>query len=98
MAGPDIVESRKYYEIIAEALNVELKVKSIDFDTYLAEHPGHRQFLCHRIYKLDDLKNAGLYVPATPLDEGIKKHTLALLEYQQSEETAPVKLYWEQRH
>ena len=98
MAGPDIVESRKYYEIIAEALTVELKVKSIDFDTYLAEHPGHRQFLCHRIYKLDDLKNAGLYVPATPLEEGIKKHTLALLEYQQSEETAPVKLYWEQRH
>ena len=78
MAGPDIVESRKYYEIIADVLGVELKTESVDYDKHLQERPGQRPFLFHRIYKLDDLANAGVYVPATPLAEGLKKHTLAM--------------------
>ena len=78
MAGPDIVESRQYYQYIAEELNVELKTADIDFDEYLSEHPGHRPFLFHRIYRLDDLANAGLAVPDTPLAEGIKRHTRLL--------------------
>ena len=78
MAGPDIVESREYYQIIADALNVPLKTADADYDEYLKANPGHRPFLCHRVYRLDDLQNAGLYVPATPLREGLKEHTLAL--------------------
>ena len=78
MAGPDIVESRKYYEIIADVLGVELKTESVDYDKHLQERPGQRPFLFHRIYKLDDLANAGVYVPATPLAEGLKKHTLEM--------------------
>ena len=78
MAGPDIVESRKYYEIIAEALGVELKTENIDYDQVIKEKPGQRPFLFHRIYTLDDLANAGVYVPATSLAEGLKKHTIAM--------------------
>ena len=78
MAGPDIVESREYYAIIARALGVELETEDIDFDKYLAENPAHRPFLCHRVYTLNDLKEANLYVPDTPLAEGLKKHTLLL--------------------
>lgn len=78
MAGPDIVESREYYAIIARALGVELETEDIDFDKYLAENPAHRPFLCHRVYTLNDLKDANLYVPDTPLAEGLKKHTLLL--------------------
>jgi nucleoside-diphosphate-sugar epimerase len=78
MAGPDIVESRKYYEIIAEALGVELKTENIDYDEVVKANPGQRPFLYHRIYTLDDLANAGVYVPATTLAEGLKKHTLAM--------------------
>ena len=85
MAGPDIVESRKYYEIIAEVLKVKLKTRDIDYNDYLAENPGHRPFLFHRIYTFDDLKNADLYVPVTPLTEGLRKHILALLEIQQDQ-------------
>ena len=79
-AGPDIVESRKYYEIIAETLGVELKTENLDYDAVVKEKPGQRPFLFHRIYTLDDLKNAGVYVPATSLAEGLKKHTLAMRE------------------
>ena len=78
MAGPDIVESRKYYEIIAEALGVELKTENIDYDEVVKAKPGQRPFLYHRIYTLDDLARAGAYVPATTLAEGLKKHTLAM--------------------
>ena len=78
MAGPDIVESREYYKYIADKLGVELKTEDIDYEEYLQSHPGHRPFLFHRIYRLDDLRNAGLYVPDTPLAEGIKRHTRLL--------------------
>ena len=78
MAGPDIVESREYYKYIADELGVELKTEDIDYEEYLQSHPAHRPFLYHRIYRLDDLRNAGLYVPDTPLAEGIKKHTRLL--------------------
>ena len=78
MAGPDIVESRKYYEFIAEELGVELKTADVDFDEYMQAHPGQRPFLFHRIYTQDDLVNADLCVPATPLEAGLKRHTAAL--------------------
>ena len=78
MAGPDIVESREYYAIIARALGVELKVKDINYAEYLAANPGKRPFLFHRIYTLDDLAAAGLWVPAIPLSEGLREHTVKL--------------------
>ena len=78
MAGPDIVESRKYYEMIADVLNVTLKTKDIDYDEYVRNNPRSRPFLYHRIYLLDDLRNAGLHVPDIPLAEGLKRHTLQL--------------------
>ena len=78
MAGPDIVESREYYAIIAAALGVELKTEDIDYQTYLEANPGHRPFLFHRIYRQDDLKNARLHVPSTALKDGLRKHTLLL--------------------
>ena len=78
MAGPDIVESRQYYQYIAEELGVELKTVNVDYDEYLAANPRHRPFLFHRIYRLDDLANAGLAVPDTPLAEGINRHTRLL--------------------
>ena len=57
---------------------ISIKTEDIDYEEYLAKNPGHRPFLYHRIYRLDDLRNAGLYVPDTPLAEGIKKHTRLL--------------------
>ena len=77
MAGPDIVESRQYYQIIADALGVELKTANISYDKQLSENPAQRPFLFHRIYVQDDLKKANLHVPVIPLAEGLKKHTIA---------------------
>ena len=78
-AGPDIVESRTYYEIIAEAIGVELRVEELPVSAYLAEDPESAPFLCHRIYDLEKLTAAGLAVPSTPLAQGLRTHVESMV-------------------
>ena len=78
-AGPDVIESKQYYEIIADHLGLPIKIHEAPLDAYLAEHPEHIAFLCHRIYDLSALKTDGLPTPATSITEGLKQHTDALL-------------------
>ena len=79
-AGPDIIESREYYRIIAEVLGVELKVEELPVGEYLAANPDKKPFLCHRIYDLKKLRAHGLRAPATPIADGLREHVLSLLE------------------
>ena len=80
VAGPEIVESRRYYEDIAAELGVRASFEEIPVERYRAEHPEHASFLCHRIYRLDKLERSGLRVPATPLRAGIAAHVRSLLK------------------
>ena len=77
-AGPDIVESVIYYRIIADILGVDLQVEEVPVDAFLAENPGAAPFLCHRIYDLSALREAGLPVPATPLTTGLVEQVAAI--------------------
>jgi nucleoside-diphosphate-sugar epimerase len=79
LAGPDILESREYYRIVAETLGVELKVHELPIADYLAENPDQSPFICHRIYDLSLLRNSGLSVPATPIVTGLRQHVAGLL-------------------
>jgi len=79
-AGPDIVESWQYYQIIAEVLGVGLKVEELPVRPYLAEHPDMGPFICHRIYDRARLKASGLSVPSTPIAEGLRQHVQGLLK------------------
>ena len=78
-AGPDIVESRHYYQIIADILNVPLQIEEIPVDTYRQAHPEHHSFLCHRIYDLNKLRDHQLQVPSTPLETGLRQQVEWLL-------------------
>jgi nucleoside-diphosphate-sugar epimerase len=78
-AGPDILESWQYYQILAEALGVALTVEEVPVHSYLAEHPESAPFLCHRIYDRSALKLSGLSVPSTPIAEGLRLHLEGLL-------------------
>lgn len=78
-AGPDIIESKTYYEIIAEVLGVGLTVEEVSVQQYLAEMPQHATFLCHRIYDLSRLAESGLHVPATPIATGLRQHIESIL-------------------
>ena len=57
----------------------ELKIKEIPVDSYKETHPEDLPFLCNRIYDLTKLKKAGLKVPSTKLEEGLKIHVGSLL-------------------
>jgi nucleoside-diphosphate-sugar epimerase len=79
IAGPDIIESRQYYQIIADILNVKLTVEEIPVKRFLEENPGSSPFICHRIYDLAKLWAAGLQAPSTPIREGLRLHVEGLL-------------------
>jgi hypothetical protein len=74
-AGPDVVESVIYYRILADILGVSLHIEEVLVDEYLADNPGAAPFLCHRIYDLAALREAGLPSPATPLAVGARSAT-----------------------
>ena len=78
-AGPDIIESRRYYEIIADVLGVEVTIEEVEVSRAMRDDPGKRPFYCHRIYSLDRLAGPGLRVPATRIEDGLREHAESLL-------------------
>lgn len=80
VAGPDIIESRQYYQIIADILGAKLTVEEIPVAKYLTENPASAPFICHRIYDLEKLRTTGLHLPATPIKQGLRLHVEGLLK------------------
>ena len=78
-AGPDIVESRRYYEIIAEILGVDITIEEIPIDRFREKEPGRAPFLCHRIYDLTNMDRAGIAKPSTSIDDGLRMHVEGLI-------------------
>ena len=72
-AGPDAVESRVYYEILAQELGVRLQVEEPSVGDLLKDHPDWAPFFCHRLYDLSDIRRDKLSVPSTPLDRGLRQ-------------------------
>ena len=79
-AGPDVIESWQYYQIIADTLGVGLTIEEVSVSDYRAETPGKAPFLCHRIYDLGPIAASGLSVPSTSIEEGLRLHVTGLLE------------------
>jgi nucleoside-diphosphate-sugar epimerase len=72
VSGPDCIESREYYRIIASVLNRKVEITETPVATALAEHPEWKPFLCHRFYSKERL--AGLVPPpATSIEAGIRR-------------------------
>ncbi|MFC1997103.1 NAD-dependent epimerase/dehydratase family protein [Chloroflexota bacterium] len=78
-AGPDVLESRTYYQIIAEILGVNLSVEEIAIASYLQENPNSRSFLCHRFYDLSKAVEIGIPLHGTSIDQGLKEHVESIL-------------------
>jgi len=78
-SGPTTVESRQYYQIIADLLGLPLAVEELSVADYHRANPDRAPFLCHRIYDLSRLAACGLHLPATPLAEGLRRHVESLL-------------------
>jgi len=77
--GPDIIESKRYYEIIADLLGVQAIIEEVPVGQALADKPELAPFLCHRIYDLTPLRLDGLRVPNTPIAQGLAQHVKSML-------------------
>ena len=79
-AGPDIIESREYYEIIAGILDVDVTIHEVPVQRFVEEHPESAPFMCHRIYDLSKMRNHGLAAPSTSIEEGLTEHVEGLIQ------------------
>lgn len=78
IGGPEAVENKTYYEIIAECLGVGLTVEEVPLSGYLDKHPEYSGHLCHRIYDLSKLRASGVRMPSVHLKDGIAKSLNAM--------------------
>jgi len=79
VAGPDVIESRAYYQIIADILGVNLTIEEIPVGQYLNENPSAGSFLCHRFYNLAKAESLGIALPGTTIVQGLREHVESLL-------------------
>jgi nucleoside-diphosphate-sugar epimerase len=77
--GPEVAESRAFYRIVAEVLNVPITIEEIPISDYLKEHPEHQSFCTHRVYDVAKAIDHGLTVPATSLRDGLKAHVESIV-------------------
>ncbi len=75
IGGPKAVENKQYYVAMGKALGTTVTIKEIPLEGYLEKYPGYAGHLCHRIYDLTKLKEAGVPLPSTSLEEGMQKWT-----------------------
>jgi hypothetical protein len=80
VAGPDVIESCRFYQIIAELLDVELRIEEIPVNAYWRDQPDKRNFLCHRFYNLQKLHDHRLKIPHTSIEEGLQRHVASIVK------------------
>lgn len=78
IAGPDIVHSREYYQIVADILGEALDIIEEPVEKHLSEKPDSAPFCCDRVYDLGKLHRSGLPLPATSLRNGLAQHVASL--------------------
>ena len=89
VAGPDIIESWQYYQIVADVLGEKLTVEEIPVGPYLEGHPETAPFLCHRIYDLRRIEACKLSLPSTAIADGLRLHVEDLLSAGNQTRAAP---------
>jgi nucleoside-diphosphate-sugar epimerase len=80
IAGPDVIESWTYYQIIADILEVDLGIEEIPVAPYLARNPNASAFLCHRFYDMSKADNLGVTLPETSIEQGLREHVESILQ------------------
>ena len=71
--GPDCVTTRRYYQHIADALEVPLRCDSMEVSEYLRRWPDRAPFARHRLYDLSKLERATGYRPRWRLEDAIRE-------------------------
>lgn len=73
IGGPDVVTNAEYYQLLGRILGHEAIIENVPLEGYLEAHPEYSGHLCHRSYTLAKLRAAGVRVPDTSLEEGLRR-------------------------
>lgn len=74
IGGPEAIENRYYYEVIGEIVGHPVTFEEIPMEGYAEAHPEFAGHLCQRSYTLEKLRKTGVKLPATSIEEGLRKH------------------------
>ena len=79
IGGADVVTNADYYRLTGRIIGCDVTVEEIPLPGYLEAHPQYSGHLCHRSYDLTKLRTAGVRMPSTTLEEGLRRQ-IAWLE------------------
>lgn len=74
IGGPDALPNRRYYELIGQIIRCPVIIETVPLEGYLEKHPEYSGHLCHRCYTLAKMEQAGIPLPGTTLEEGLRRH------------------------
>lgn len=84
IGGPDVVQNAEYYRILGRIIGCNATIQEILLAGYLEAHPQYSGHLCHRSYDLTKLRQAGVRMPCTSLEDGLRRQ-VAWLDAAQSQ-------------
>ena len=79
IGGADVVTNADYFRLLGRLIGADVTVQTIPLAGYLEAHPQYSGHLCHRCYDMTKLREAGIRVPCTSLEEGLRQQ-IAWLE------------------
>ena len=82
IGGAEAVTNAEYFRTLGRILGADVTIETIPLAGYLTAHPQYSGHLCHRCYDMAKLREAGIRVPCTSLEDGLRQQ-IAWLEAQQ---------------
>ncbi len=79
VCGPTAGLTRRYYEVIAEALGVSLQVLSIAGDIWVAARPDQVSFVRHRVYSLERIREDTGWFPTITMETSVRRTVADIL-------------------
>lgn len=73
VGGPDVITNAAYYQCIGRLTGHPVTIHTIPEEGYLQAHPEYSGHLCQRCYSLQKLLDAGVRMPSTTLEEGLRR-------------------------
>lgn len=71
IGGPEIITNAEYYRILGRKLGCSVSIEAIPEAGYLDAHPEFSGHLCNRAYDLTKLRQTGIHMPDTTLQDGL---------------------------
>lgn len=81
IGGAEAMTNADYFRLVGRLIGVDVTIETVPLEGYLEAHPQYSGHLCHRCYDMTKLREAGVRMPCTSLEEGLRQQ-IAWLESQ----------------